>query len=126
MKSERGQSTVELALTLTVLMLIVFAIVDFGRVFHAYLTIEHAGREAARAASVGGSDTRIRDAAFGAATGLDQTKVGMTIYPSQSERKRGTYTKITLEYEIDISTPLMAQIIPNPLTIDNQTVMRVE
>lgn len=126
MRNERGQSTVELALSLTVLMLIIFAIIDFGRVFHAYLTIEHAGREAARAASVGKNDDFIRNTALNAATSLDPSKVVVDISPSPSERKRGTYTTITLHYSMDISTPLIAQIIPNPFSIDNETIMRVE
>ena len=50
MKSERGQSLVEFALVVPVLLLLLFGIIDFGRVFHASLTIDHAGREAARAA----------------------------------------------------------------------------
>ena len=126
MRNEKGQSTVELALSLAVLMLIVFAIIDFGRVFHAYLTIEHAGREAARAASVGKNDDFIRTTAMNAANSLDSSKVSIDISPSQSQRKRGSYTTVKLQYSIDISTPLIAQIIPNPFSIDNETVMRVE
>ncbi len=53
MKSEKGQSLVEFALVLPVLVMLLFGITDFGRAFHAYLTIDHAGREAARAASIG-------------------------------------------------------------------------
>ena len=51
----RGQSTVELALTLPVLLLLVLGIVDFGRVFLAANVITHAGGDATRQASVLGT-----------------------------------------------------------------------
>ena len=56
MKSEKGQSMVEFALIIPIFILLLFATLDFGRVFHAYFTIDHAGREAARAVSVGEDD----------------------------------------------------------------------
>ena len=59
MKSEKGQSMVEFALIIPIFILLLFAILDFGRVFHAYLTIDHAGREAARAASIGKDNTTV-------------------------------------------------------------------
>jgi hypothetical protein len=48
----RGQSTVELALTLPVLMLLVLGIVDFGRVFVSANVLTHATRDAARYGSL--------------------------------------------------------------------------
>ena len=51
-RGRRGQSTVELALTLPVLLLLVLGIVDFGRVFIAANVITHATRDAARYGSL--------------------------------------------------------------------------
>ena len=47
-----GQSLVEFALVLTPLFLILLAIVQFGFIFNAYITITNATREAAREASI--------------------------------------------------------------------------
>lgn len=47
-KAQRGQSLVELALLVPVLILILIGIIDFGRVFNAYITITNAAREGAR------------------------------------------------------------------------------
>ena len=58
MKSEKGQSLVEFALVLPLLILLLFGIIDFGRIFNAYLTIDHAGRDAARTASIGKNDDK--------------------------------------------------------------------
>ena len=56
MKSEKGQSLVEFALVLPVLIMLLFGIIDFSNYFYKSLTIDHAGREAARAASIGKSE----------------------------------------------------------------------
>jgi Flp pilus assembly protein TadG len=52
-KNDRGAAAVELALLLPLLLLILFGIVDFGRMLNYKLTITHAAREGVRAASVG-------------------------------------------------------------------------
>jgi Flp pilus assembly protein TadG len=44
----RGQSLVELALTLPLLLVILFGTIDLGRLFFAYVTITNASREGAR------------------------------------------------------------------------------
>lgn len=51
-KRAEGQSLVELAIILPVLMVILLGIIDFGRVFYAYVTITNASREGARYGSL--------------------------------------------------------------------------
>lgn len=46
--SERGQSMVELALLVPLLALILLGLIDFGRVFGAFIVITNAAREGAR------------------------------------------------------------------------------
>jgi len=53
LRGRRGQGTVEFAVAIPVLMLLVFGIVDMGRIFQAYATVYHAAREDARHASTG-------------------------------------------------------------------------
>ena len=45
---ERGQSVIELALTLPLLLLVVFGIIDFGFMFQRYESVTNAAREGAR------------------------------------------------------------------------------
>ena len=52
---ERGNSLVENALVLTVLLTMLFAIIDFGRALYTYHFVSNAAREASRWASVRGS-----------------------------------------------------------------------
>jgi Flp pilus assembly protein TadG len=50
--SENGQTLVEFALVLPIIAALLFAIVEFGVVFHDYVTVTDASRVAARKAAV--------------------------------------------------------------------------
>ena len=52
-RARRAQSLVEFALILPVLILLIFGLIDFARVFQAYVTLENAAREAGRYAVTG-------------------------------------------------------------------------
>jgi Flp pilus assembly protein TadG len=59
---DRGATAVEAALTIPLLLLIVFGIIDFGRMLNVQLSVSAAAREGARAEAVGGSATdRVAD-----------------------------------------------------------------
>ena len=53
----RGQSLVELALTLPVLLLLLVGVLDLGRVYFAHMTLTNASREGARYATSNPNDT---------------------------------------------------------------------
>ncbi len=55
-KDERGSSSVEFALVLPALMLVLFGIVEFGRMFMVHQMLGSAAREGARVASMPGAD----------------------------------------------------------------------
>ncbi len=50
-KGRKGQTLAEFALTLPILLLIMFGIIEFGRVFQAWVSLQNAARAAARYAS---------------------------------------------------------------------------
>jgi Flp pilus assembly protein TadG len=50
---DRGAAAVEFALVLPVLLLILFAIIDFGRLLNAQITLSQAAREGARLGALG-------------------------------------------------------------------------
>src|SRR5262245_16550399 len=54
-----GQTLVEFALTLPILLLLIFGIIEFGRIFQAWVTVQNAAREAIRYAVTGQYDTSI-------------------------------------------------------------------
>lgn len=126
MKSEKGQSLVEFALVLPILLLLLFGIVDFGRIFHVYLTMDHAGREAARAASIGKDDTTIKNTAvnFGESIGIKFEQVGVN---PEGTRHSGDEVEITIVYPFKFLTPIVNNVeVLNPLTLTDETTMRVE
>jgi Flp pilus assembly pilin Flp len=51
-RGERGAAAVEFALVLPVLLLVIFGIIDFGRMLNAQITLTEAAREGARATSL--------------------------------------------------------------------------
>lgn len=125
MRSEKGQSMVETALILPLILILLFGIVDFGRIFHAYLTLDHAGREAARLASIQKSDDDITAKINSSTVGLDPNRLTITISPNETARTSGADAAVTLVYNIDFITPLVASLA-SPLTLTDTTVMRVE
>lgn len=129
MKSEKGQSMVEFALTIPIVLFLLFGIVDFGRVFHAYLTIDHAGREGARAAAIGNSSGYVETVILDASNSLyDFSNSNITIGEEKVTEGTGTsakYAVITLNYSVDFITPFL-NVIFSPIPIKDTTKMRME
>lgn len=125
-KNERGQATVELAFALVIFMLLLFAIVDFGRIFHAYLTIEHAGKEGARVASLGAPDSEVFERIKTSAATLEEDDIKYSITPNYKDRKSGSYVTIQVTYPVAFSFPVLQNMNISPLTMKSKTVMRVE
>jgi len=125
-RNKRGQALVEVAILLPILLLILMGIFEFGRVFNAYLIINHASREGARSAALGNDDTEIINKINASIFYLDSAKLTIVITPSKSSRTRGTDVTVNLKYNIDIIVPIIENLVPNPFPLEAQTVMRVE
>ena len=81
---ERGQSLVELALVLPLLLFLFLALFDFGRVFAAALTVESAAREAAD---------------FGALYRWHWTAANAAVTEAEMERRACTAASTLTDYE---------------------------
>ncbi len=57
---QRGQSVVEFGLAALLLTLLLFGIVDFGLLLNSWLRLSAATRDVARAASLGATQTQLR------------------------------------------------------------------
>lgn len=124
LQEERGQAMVELAIIMPLLLLLVFGIVEFGRIYSAYITVNHASREGARAAAVGTDDPGTKAVVSGAANGLPSDRLVIDITPAT--RKRGDMVTVAVAFAVPIQTPVINRIVPNPLTVKGVTTMRVE
>lgn len=125
MKSQKGQATVEMALSITVLMLVLFGVIDFGRIFFAYINLEHTGKEIGRTISLSGTDSEAKEV-LTKTSSLNVNKVTLTVSPGSAGRKQGVYATVNQSYQLELMTPFVSKVIPNPITIKNKTVVRVE
>lgn len=125
-KSRKGQSIVETALVLPLILMILLSIIEFGRIFNAYLVITNASREGARAAAVGASDAEIMNRIINTAGTLNAVAMKITVSPSTLNRIQGSQVTVMIDYGVDIITPLIGGIIPDPYKLSAKTVMRIE
>jgi Flp pilus assembly protein TadG len=126
-KNRKGQSLVETALVLPVLLLILTGIIDFSLMFNNYLIVSNASREGARCAIVGSTNEQITTAVNTVAQTLDSTKLTITITPSdKADRVAGTSIKVSIKYTYKMITPVISAILPSPFNLSAYTTMRCE
>lgn len=117
---------VETALILPFVILIIFAIFEFGRIFNANLVITSASREGARVASVSSNDADVVNAVTRAASTLDASVLRISVLPLGADRRQGDQVTVQIDYSVDIIAPVISAIIPDPFNMSSQTVMRIE
>ena len=104
-RKERGQTFVEFALALPVLLVLLFGIIQFGIAFHSYITITDATRAGARKAAVSASlpasqrTGAVVTAVRNSAQNLDQAKLAASVSSSWAPGADVTVTA-TYPYEI--------------------------
>jgi len=125
-KNEKGQAIVELALILPILMLLIFGITEFGRIFSTYLILANSAREGARQATVGATDSEIVLTVQNNASVLDSSNLIINISPSEGSRHRGDSVTISVQYPVTIYAPIISEIVGNPYSATGQAIMRVE
>lgn len=69
-QSQRGAVAVEFAIVLPVLLLLILAIVEFGRAYNVQLTLTAAAREGVRVMAITNDQTQAKDAARAAAASV--------------------------------------------------------
>ncbi len=123
LRSERGQTMVETAMVLPILLVLVFGMIDFGRVFNAWITVTNSAREGARVGATRQDETAI-EARIAAAMGhIDAYDVDIVNAVGTS----GSPISVTVETTVDILTPLIGNIIGGgSVTISETTTMRLE
>ena len=125
-RNDRGQALVELALVLTVLLTLLLATVEMGRIGHAYLTVLHASREGARLGALGGEDKEITSRVQAAAASIPADKLTIEISPAKWQRFTGEPIEVAVSYNVHLVVPFISQILPNPFSVTGRTVMRIE
>ncbi len=112
-----GQSLVEFATSLFVLMVFILIVFDFGRGIYAYTVLSAAAQSGARYAITNPSDTvGIQNTVTSNAIGLDPAQLTTTVSQPDSNT-----VVVTVTYDFTVITPILAQIIGNNGTLNLQT-----
>lgn len=118
---DRGQSSVEVALLLPFLALLLLAVVQVGLVVRDQVLVVHAAREAARAAAVDTADSAARDAAASAAD-LSPARLSVEV---SGRGEAGTRVEVVVRYRSPTSVPLVGRLIGDAV-LTARASMRVE
>lgn len=132
-KSEKGQSAVEFALILPILLLLILGMIEYGWLLNAQITLTSAAREGARVAAVAVVDKRVN--ALAAINNSVNGKSG--ILPIQDTLSEFVYTTppgnvedVAIRYvKIEINgkvKPIIGLYVSNPFWIKATATMRLE
>lgn len=119
-RRDRGQATVELALALPVLLLVLLAAIQVGVVARDQLRVAHSAREAARAAAVDPRPHVARVAAAEAA-GLDPARLTVTMTGGAP----GGSVAVEVTYRSPTDVVLVGSMLSD-VVLTERVVMRVE
>ena len=103
-RAQRGQATVEFALLLPFLVLMLMCVVQTALVARDAVLVSHAARVGARVAAVDLSADAVRSAVV-AATPLDPTRLAIT------RRAEGELVRVTVRYEAPTDVPLVGTLV---------------
>jgi Flp pilus assembly protein TadG len=109
---DRGTATVEFAIVVPVLLLLVFGIIDFGRMASDHVQLTAAARAAALAAAAGAAETVASTAANNAFVGTGSGSGGaisITSYHRCPDNPEiGSVAQVTVSYTFQFVTPVAA------------------
>jgi Flp pilus assembly protein TadG len=137
-----GQSLVEFALALPIIVLLLMALFDLGRAVFAYNTVANAARDGARVAIVDQSSTsgisQAAQAAADQATGLGLNPTNpleiLVQYrmpdlsgpcPASWGEWVGCVAEVRVQYRFNAATPIIGNII-GPITVGSTTQLPIE
>ncbi|MEO6121854.1 MAG: TadE/TadG family type IV pilus assembly protein [Acidimicrobiales bacterium] len=110
-EGNEGQASVELALALPLIALLLLLIAQFGLVVRDQVLVVHAAREAARRAAVDPAEASWRQAALAAAP-LDPGRLQLRVAPGAG---RGTEVQVSVAYRSPTIAPIIGGLLPDIL-----------
>ena len=125
-REQHGQALVEMALVIPLFFLLLFGVIEMGRIGHAYITVSSAARAGARLATIGGTDLEIREAVLNAAPALNSSALTVEITPNQLNRQSGQGVSVQVTYPVQLIIPIISNVIPNPVVVNSTLNMRLE
>ncbi len=117
----RGQATVELALVLPFVALLLLAVVQVALIARDAILVAHAAREAVREAAVSTASGAARRAAE-AGSGLSGPRLGVRVV---RRGPPGGQVQVAVNYRAPTDVPLVGRLVPD-IRLSSGAVMRVE
>jgi hypothetical protein len=124
-REEKGQALTEFALLVPLFLMLLCGVVDFGRILFTYLNLNLVAQESVRLGGLGEGDAAIASFARSQAEVPDSTQLQVTVSPTETTRKSGDYVQVTLSYSLPFMTPLIGNMLPEPVIRADSTI-RVE
>jgi len=126
---EKGASAVEFALVLPALILLVFGIIQFGILFHDYISITHAAREGVRWAALHEPEINVKQKTIDAAPSLNPSIAASDITvsnPAPTNDDQGEPVTVTVLYTVPIDMPLMQTFLGSSVALTSAATQRIE
>ena len=120
-RRDRGQATVELALALPVLLVVLLAAIQVGLVARDQVRVAHAAREAARAAALEPT-AEVADAAARGASDLDPARLSVAV---PSAGAPGDTVTVVVTYRAATNVPVVGSLLAD-VVLEERATMRVE
>lgn len=113
-QSSRGQSLVEVALVLPIIIMILLGLLDFGRAFYTLVALRDAADEGASYASIRPSDTAgIQQRAVEATTNLITIQYGDVTVVRPPNLTVGQPITVTVDFDFALFTPFVQGLLPD-------------
>ena len=121
-RGDGGQASVELALLLPVVLVLLLAVLQVGLLARDVVLVTHAAREGARAAATD-PDPAVARAAALASSGLDPSRLTVTTVVTGDDTARRV--RVEVAYRAPTAVPLVGTLLADR-TIRTSATMRVE
>lgn len=127
-RTARGQSLVEFALLLPILLLLAVMLLDLGRAIYYYSVIYNAAREGARYGIIHPEDSSgIESAARTLTVGLDQDDLSISSVLPASPAESGDVVQVIATYRFRTVTPLANMFVDGGfIDLTSRSTMYVE
>jgi len=117
-QSEAGQASIEFALTITMTLLLVFALIDFTRAMYTASIIQWAAQSGAREAIIDPSQDAVEAAVKDRLVGLDKNAV-IVAPPSWT----GNVVEVQVTYPFEFVAPIVRQITGDGIEMSSSASM---
>jgi len=124
-RNEGGSTLVEFALVLPILAMLLFGIVEFGRMLNAQVIVTSAAREGARYASLGSSAATVTSQVKASCPTIDPALLSVVV--TNAAGTSGTAVTVSVTYQLDLASGIIAGMFgSDTINISHQAVMRIE